>query len=498
MLKNPQKAEAYIEQKLETLKQSGYLDWLLAEFSRESQTDPALAYPSQGLVRTPYDGDAINQAHTDIIPQQEFIDSILPGMLYYLELFNHPQRIARLLATPIFTAPQKHALNIFSKAKTTRQAISINQLALSPQGHTQPRVSRSEKFQAGPFVSLGNQPRSLLVGSANPEVWGSAPAIAHMAQTHSLIGIPRDGFFSNIQRQADLATSVLTWLEKSPLLVDRPAEQAEQLLTLWKHNVMGVLEVSPKKGLARAEALYQVGIRTFRLYSPEPGSDLVKMVKLLRKLEKQNNWEPIEIFAGQVVDTDQAVQAAKAGATGLYVGIGGGGRCKTGVRGGLAIDWPELIWSLRGAVAIPVIIEGGASDAIAQTLAVGGTGIGVTRIAAGGTVESPGGLRYFVNSDGRFFKPYGGEASGRVKYLGGKAGPYGIIPYEEGEVGLAFRQYGRGNLPTLLSQMYYLNGDVILAFVMQNTSDLASFQQKAVKTLQTTSALEVALRQPHT
>ena len=64
----------------------------------------------------------------------------------------------------------------------------------------------------------------------------------------------------------------------------------------------------------------------------------------------------IEIIAGQVVDVSQAVAAQEVGADGIVIGIGGGGRCITGVRSGSVIDWPELVWGLRGEINIPIIV----------------------------------------------------------------------------------------------------------------------------------------------
>ena len=139
---------------------------------------------------------------------------------------------------------------------------------------------------------------------------------------------------------------------------------------------MGVLETEPKKALQRAQALYEAGIRVFRVYSPEPGLGALHTVQQLRKIYDGN----VEIFAGQIVDVEQAKALEAAGVDGFYVGIGGGGRCITGVRSGSVIDWPELVWKLRGEVSLPIIVEGGASDHIATTLALGATGIGVSRI----------------------------------------------------------------------------------------------------------------------
>jgi hypothetical protein len=497
LLKDKTAAENFIQLLQEKLTSTGWMDWFLTEMNRESQTDPDLAYPSQGLVRTLHDGEKINRAEVHETDNQEFTAEMVPVMLYYLELFNHPDRIEALLTTPEFQPPTKHFKMLFLVARILNQAISINQLALSPQGDEEPRTRRTDSFISGPFVQLGNQPRTLLVGSANPECWGSAPAIAHMAEAHSLVGVPRDGLFSDIQRQVDLAKKSFEWIENSPTLLGRSSEEKATLVELWKHNVMGVLEANPQKALPRAKRLYKAGVRTFRIYSPEPGSELVETLKALRQCERENNWEPIEIFVGQIVSVQQAKRAEKAGATGIYVGIGGGGRCKTGVRSGVAIDWPELVWKLRGKIKIPIIIEGGASDYIGQTLVTGGTGIGVTRAVAGGTYESPGGRLFYAGDDGQLFKPYGGEASGRVKALGDKEGPFGIIPYEEGDTTTAQQNFGRGNSPTLLRNLYLKNGDIIMAMVFQNARTISLLQEKGVRTLKTASLEEQQLRHPH-
>src|SRR5690606_11123258 len=145
----------------------------------------------------------------------------------------------------------------------------------------------------------------------------------------------------------------------------------------WKNNVMGTLEASPKKVLDRARSLYKVGIRCFRVYSPEPSSGPIECVERLRS----EFGDEIEIFTGQIIDVNQARKAQAAGADGFFVGVGGGGRCITGVRSGSLVDWPELVWKLRGEIDVPIIAEGGASDHIAVTLLLGASAISVTRIA---------------------------------------------------------------------------------------------------------------------
>ena len=396
-----------------------------------------------------------------------------------------------------FIPPAINNNTLFQLAKKERRAIAITELALSVEGSNKERTKRTERFRHGPFVKLGKQARSIFVGSANPEIFGSSAAIASLAQAHCLAAIPRDGFFSNVERQVALAKNVFIWLKKGPALTQVENEDKQKLLKLWQRNIMGVVEADPNKAVKRTAALYKAGVRTFRVYSPEPGTGPLETISKLRALEKKQRWKSIEIFSGQVVSIKQAQQLEKAGADGLFVGIGGGGRCITGVRSGAAIDWPQLVWKLRGKINIPVIVEGGASDHIAQTLAVGATGIGVTRAAGGGTIESPGGASFLLDQSGEIFKIYGGEASARVKYMGGREGPFETIPYVEGESTTVTLDYGRGNFPTILQKLFLLFGDAILAMVFQNQDSIHNLQKSGAKNLRLVTPTESILRNTH-
>jgi hypothetical protein len=497
MLRDKAAAESFINTLADALPQSGWWGWLIGEYERESAGDPTRAYPSQGLIATPYD-HPLDPMSTRI--DEPTFHGIMLAWLYYLHVFNHPQRVEALFALKesAFMPPQPMTHPLFERAEAEARAIAINELALDVQGADKPRTKRTERFMQGPFVMLGKQPRSIFVGSANPDVWGSAPAIASMVMSHCLCGLPRDGFFTDIERQAALATRVFEWLERSPVLMTNPNNR-DRLLAYWKTNLMGVLETSRGKAIRRAERLYEVGVRTFRIYSPEPGSSLLETLIAMREWEAQEHLEALEIFAGQVVAVDQAEQLQAAGADGLFVGIGGGGRCTTGVRSGAAINWPQLVWRMRssGKISLPVIVEGGASDHIAQTLALGATGIGVTRAVGGGTIESPGGLAYFIDEERNKFKFYRGEASAGMKYMGGREGPFGIIPYVEGESTKAYMEFGRGNLPTLLQKLFLLFGDAVLAMVFQNQESIPEFQNAAAGVLRGVSPAEEELRNTH-
>lgn len=428
-------------------------------------------YPSQGLLVTPHDYLSFSSIQ---MLQPEKVVETLRMRWFFLTMFNHPLRINYLNSVnkERFTPPTKIKSKVFSSSKSEGLSLSIGDIGSQVAGSEKPRTSRTERYAQGPFIKLGRQARSVFVGSASPDVWNSAAAISTMAASHCLSCIPRNGITSDPKRQADLAKEVFSWLNdlESTLLADR--EDKKIVSAYWKNNVMGTLSANPEKALALAQLLYEAGVRVFRIYSPEPGTGTVESVKMLRKEFK----ERIEIFAGMIVDMDQARALEEAGADGLYAGIGGGGRCTTGIRSGSVIDWPELIWSLRGKISIPVIVEGGASDNVASTLLLGASGVGVSRIVSGGTIESPGGALYCADKNGKLFKPYGGEASARTKYLDGKLMPFNIPAFVEGETTRAQMSYVDFVLPTLTYNLHLLTEDVILALVFRNVDSVTELQ----------------------
>lgn len=432
-------------------------------FSKEAKH----VYPSQGLLITPH--DYISYNNLQMLPQEKIVQT-LRMRRFFLEMFNHPYRIKFLVEAnkKAFQIPGKIKSDAIEKALKNGIAFSIGDLGARVVGSDKPRVSRKERYANGPFVKLGRQARSLFVGSASPDVWNSAAAISTMAASHCLSCVPRNGLTSDISRQVDLSQEVFLWLDRMAEEMLSERSDKEAILNFWKNNVCGTLSADPQRDLVRAEKLVDAGIRCLRVYSPEPGTGPVLTVKALRA----HFGDEIEIFAGQIVSVKQAREVEEAGADGLYVGIGGGGRCITGVRSGSVVDWPELLWQLRGEVGIPVIVEGGASDHIATTLLLGASGIGVSRAASGGTIESPGGALYCSDNDGRLFKPYGGEASARTKYLDGKLLPFNIPAFVEGETTKAQMSYVKYTEPTLTYNLHLLNEDAILALVFRNSESV--------------------------
>lgn len=424
-------------------------------------------YPSQGLLTTPYDYLEYNSL--EMLPQETIIKT-LHVRRFFLEMFNHPYRIRYLDSANRgkFVSPPKISIKPLENAIKEGVFLSIGDFGSSVVGSKNERVSRRERYAQGPFVKLGKQARAIFVGSSSPDVWSSAAAISTMAASHCLCALPRNGVLHDVKRQADLARETFSWLKDLEHEVLNSRRDKRKISNYWVKNVMGTLEATKEKALPRAKALYAAGVRVFRVYSPEPGTGVVDVVKSLRKIYKNE----VEIFASFIVDVEQGKRAEEAGADGIFVGIGGGGRCTTGVRSGSAIDWPSLVYLLRGEVSIPVIVEGGASDHIATTLLLGASGVSVSRIASGGTIESPGGALFYSDSKGQLFKPYGGEASPRIKYLEEKLLPFEIPSFVEGETGKAYLNYGKHAYPTLTYNLHLLTEDAILSMVFRGVSDI--------------------------
>lgn len=448
-------------------------------------------YPSQGMLLTPY--DYLDYHSLQLLPQEVIINT-LRMRWFFLEMFNHPLRMHYLLKVnnQKFSPPPKIDSPVFNGSSTSGLSLSPGDLGASIVGSHKDRTSRTERYAQGPFIKLGNQARSIFMGSSSPDVWNSSAAVATMAASHCLAGIPRNGILQDINRQADLAKEVFTLLGEleENLLDDRADRKA--VADLWRRNVMGTLEASPDKALKRAEALYEVGVRVFRVYSPEPGTGPVETTRELKKRFKDS-----EVITSFVVDVDQARAAQNAGSDAIIVGIGGGGRCITGVRSGSVIDWPQLVWRLRGKIKIPVIVEGGASDHIAIALLLGASGISVSRIVAGGTIESPGGALFCSDENGRLFKPYGGEASARMKYIENKMLPFGIPSFIEGETTKAKLSYIKEAQPTLTYNLHLLNEDAILAQVFKNVNSISELHRIKPSPIRRSTSFDFMQRNTH-
>jgi hypothetical protein len=461
-----EKGEDYLDQLFN--KQSNSKKEIFKPWYKETGAEGEV-YPSQGLLLTPF--DYLSFVGKTLTSEDE-LWKIIRMRRYMLEIFNHPDRIKHLLEVEesSFQPPPRVISKVMEEVLANYEAISIHDLGMAVVGTDKRRVSRRSLLQTGPFIKLGKFARIPFSGGAMPDIFGSPSSLASLAASHALVCIPRNGVFSDLNRQADLAKEAFKWMKAESILINN--KDREKLLLRWQHNLVGVIEPETKPALVRAKALYKEGVRTFRVYSPEPGVDAAETIIALRKLYK----DKIEIFAGQVATVDQAKVFQEAGADGLYTGIGGGGRCTTAARSDSVVNWPNLLWKLRGKINIPVIVEGGASEYIGLTLALGASAVGVSRSVGGGTIESPGGLLYLVNSEGQWYKPYGGEASARTKYLDKKMMACGLPAFIEGQTTKAIKSYIPHVLPTLVQNVHFLTEDLILGMVFRGVKTIEQLQ----------------------
>lgn len=129
LLKDQSAANKYITQLIKKLEKKSYWSWLKNEYQRESSLDYLQAYPSQGLVNTPFDITDYSHIKKSKL-KKNFFEKTLQTWLYYLELFNHPDRLKELFATTKsrYIPPTKKNNVIFSEAKNKGHVIAINQL----------------------------------------------------------------------------------------------------------------------------------------------------------------------------------------------------------------------------------------------------------------------------------------------------------------------------------------------------------------------------------
>jgi hypothetical protein len=85
-------------------------------------------------------------------------------------------------------------------------------------------------------------------------------------------------------------------------------------------------------------------------------------------------------------------------------------------------------------------------------------------------------MLYCIDEKGKYFKPYGGEASARTKYLDQKMLPFGIPSFVEGETRVSYMDHLPYGAPTIPFNIFSLTEDIILSLVFRGTDSLESFQ----------------------
>lgn len=440
-----------------------------------SNVDPEfLIQPEdQGLVLTPF--DSFDGMQVAILPQ-EHIEGARILREFNLRLAIHPARIhaMRTLEARGFIPPQKiegvldseaqkgrllqladlgHAIDLTNSKVEKEQLIELakkikrlrdpneEEVAASSelqqithdvekiirQAESKSQTHRTNLLATGPFTLIGGQAFSYIQVGAMPDITASVLMGTTLARMFVPFCIPEIGIFSDPKKQAALAKAIMERLtEDDPLLEGRSAEDKEYIVRHWRQCPIGVTEVNPDKALRRAELLSEAGITWLRPYMHTPGGDLITTTR-----ELSRHFPNAIIESGQTTDVGTSIACWYAGAHCLNVGVGSGGRCTTALLAQLIPTNALLSWSLRGIVDIPIKGEGGAVDepiisALTGFSAVNGSG------KFGGVLENPGGI-FFLERDGKLYKPYRGEASNALKWLSDKTYATGIPFIPEGE-----------------------------------------------------------------
>lgn len=402
----------------------------------------------QGLILTPYDQfEEMRVA----IPPEKYIEGFIRSRDFFLKAANHPSRITamKMLERQGFIPPcgQKGVIDSMLNEKATALQLSDLGQNKDVNGSTvrhydtsddfvnaqiaNYQVHRTENIATGPFSFVGKRVRSYVGLGAMPDINGSVLALATAAQMHMLAEIPEVGVFSDVKRQLALAKATFEFLDAQSVLLDQLGynkEQKQSIVNRWKSCIVGVLEVDANKALKRSEELVKVGVSSFRPYGHTTGGDVVKTVQALRK-----DYPTAEILASQITNVDDALACEYVGADAVIIGVGSGGRCTTADLSQLIPSNAILAWKLRGKLAIPVIGEGGAVDEPVVSALVGMSGVNGSGSIGGGTFEAPGGVLFLTRDGKTFYKPYGGEASDRMKWLSNRTYPTGHSYFPEGK-----------------------------------------------------------------
>lgn len=163
----------------------------------------------------------------------------------------------------------------------------------------------------------------------------------------------------------------------------------------------------------RAEKLYEAGARIFCIDVAHGHHVLVKnMVKHLK------SYDDICIIAGNIA-TQEAIKDLEDWGTDIAkVGIGPGSVCMTRKNTGVGVPQFSALKEISAIANIPIIADGGikcVGDIVKALIFADAVMIG-SFIA--GTSETPG--KVFRDEENRFYKVYGGSASGETKIVNGK------------------------------------------------------------------------------
>jgi hypothetical protein len=438
---------------------------------------------------------------------------------YDLINWNNPDKVfSRLrLEQKLFKPPIPGNSAVMERFSEKGGIVSFNNLRVKPPSPTSERKSRKERYCNIEVNLMGRARIPLALGSV-PDI-GSALAYITMAQANGLVFVSRDKILTDIDRQVDLVKVVIDVLNKvslpAQLLPNKKQleyfwqlkrysrenytfdfalnQYTKELRQSWVDNVGAAIETSPG-GILRAKKLYQAGCRLFRVYSPEGGLEIPKIVAELRGMSEFSDRSRVKIVAGQIMDVDTAIATEKAGSDAIIIGVAGGSQCTTAVNADIPVNTPNLLYQIRGKVNIPIGIEGGGVGTHIMTAFSLGASFLCKPGEIGLSLEGAGGEYILQDKKGNFWMLYGGEASDAAKWWRGSIDAVGRPRFVEGEGGI--RRLSERNL-YMTNNIHHLLEQISIGLVFQRAADIEELHQRDCSNIVEVTPAVAALSQAY-
>jgi len=287
----------------------------------------------------------------------------------------------------------------FSKVKVKKT--SMGREFTVPREYSNKKVSRSAGTY-GSFSTATGIPSSVLALGGMPPVTGSVDVVTTAAMSFMRSWIPRNGYFAHSEKQVKLFEASKKRIESYNLPDDIKDIVLRQIgVSVGGNNV--------EQTMKDAQAMYDVGCRSFRIYTTNPGIEVVDTARALRK----QFGEDITICVGPIADIEQAIalSAPDVKVNELLAGHGGGENC-TSLSAGGSPNSLELAYLMSIDTRFnhtSIGLEGGTGEHLAPWLPF------VDKISKdggmiAGVVETTGGL-FIENTKGDIVTPYHGSAS---------------------------------------------------------------------------------------
>lgn len=398
-----------------------------------------------------------------------------------------------------FTPPVDGNSPVMNRLIAEGRVVGFSNLAIESPTPSKDRHSRKAIDDTlGEHRIMGMARMPIALGSV-PDI-GSVLGYMTVAQSNGMALIARDKVLSDTDKQVAVVERVIDGLQSMELsdyimpdtsdlqrfgeLTGIPSETFDpevalaryiaELRASWVANVGAAIETS-SKGLDRAKRLRDVGCTLLRIYSPEGGREIVSQVAALRDVF---DGDPrMKIIAGQMMDTETALDAQRAGADALIIGVAGGSQCTTSKNAGIPVNTPNLLYRLRGKVNIPIGIEGGGvGDHLMTAYALGASFL-LKPGEIGMSIEGAG-SRYMLRDpdpDGEYWMLYGGEASDASKWWRDLLDIQGRPKFVEGEPGIRMLPKSQYSMTRNINR---LRQQIAIGLVFQRAQSIEELHQR--------------------